>query len=50
MIKGTFITTRSDAMNVFNWLSNFTPFELLEEKYKNSKELPIQDIIIVAFN
>lgn len=50
MIKGTFVTTRSDAMNVFNWLSNFTPFELLEEEYKNSKELPIQDIIIVAFN
>ena len=50
MIKGTFVTTRSDAMNVFNWLSNFTPFELIEEKYKNSKDLPIQDIIIVAFN
>ncbi|MFC1897947.1 phosphoenolpyruvate carboxykinase (ATP) [Candidatus Cloacimonadota bacterium] len=50
MIKGTFITTESDAMNVFNWLSNFTPFELLEEEYKTSKELPIQDIIIVAFN
>ncbi|MBT4333408.1 MAG: phosphoenolpyruvate carboxykinase (ATP) [Candidatus Cloacimonetes bacterium] len=50
MIKGTFITTRSDAMNVFNWLSNFTPFEHLEEKYKKSKDLPIQDIIIVAFN
>ncbi|MDA3814296.1 MAG: phosphoenolpyruvate carboxykinase (ATP) [Candidatus Cloacimonetes bacterium] len=50
MLKGTFVTTRSDAMNVFNWLSNFTPFELLEEEYKNSKDLPIQDIIIVAFN
>jgi phosphoenolpyruvate carboxykinase (ATP) len=50
MIKGTFITTESDAMNVFNWLCNFTPFELLEEEYNKSKELPIQDIIIVAFN
>jgi phosphoenolpyruvate carboxykinase (ATP) len=50
MLKGTFITTESDAMNVFNWLTNFTPFELLEEEYKNSKQLPIQDIIIVAFN
>lgn len=50
MIKGTFVTTESDAMNVFNWLCNFTPFELLEEEYKKSKKLPIQDIIIVAFN
>lgn len=50
MIKGTLITTESDAMNVFNWLSNFTPFELIEDQYKKSKKLPIQDIIIVAFN
>ncbi len=50
MIKATYITTESDAMNVFNWLSNFTPFEQLEEEYKHSKPLPIQDIIIVAFN
>lgn len=50
MIKATFVTTESDAMNVFNWLCNFTPFELVEEEYKNSKLLPIQDIIIVAFN
>ncbi|MCF7858373.1 MAG: phosphoenolpyruvate carboxykinase (ATP) [Candidatus Cloacimonetes bacterium] len=50
MIKGTFVTTRSDAMNVFNWLANFTPFELLEKEYQHSKQLPIQDIIIIAFN
>ncbi|MDO9576392.1 MAG: phosphoenolpyruvate carboxykinase (ATP) [Candidatus Cloacimonadales bacterium] len=50
MLKGTFVTTESDAMNVFNWLTNFTPFELLAEEYKNSKPLPIQDIIIVGFN
>ncbi|OPX28520.1 MAG: phosphoenolpyruvate carboxykinase [Candidatus Cloacimonas sp. 4484_143] len=50
MIKGTLVTTESDAMNVFNWLCNFTPFELLEEEYNRSKKLPIQDIIIVAFN
>ena len=50
MIKGTLVTTESDAMNVFNWLCNFTPFGLLEEKYNKSKKLPIQDIIIVAFN
>lgn len=50
MIKAHLITTEDDAMNVFNWLSNFIPYELVEEQYKNSKELPIQDIIIVAFN
>lgn len=50
MIKGTFITTTSDAMNVFNWLCNFTPFELLEKEYQASRILPIQDIIIVSFN
>ncbi|MFH2049296.1 MAG: phosphoenolpyruvate carboxykinase (ATP) [bacterium] len=49
MIKATFVTSTSDASNVFNWLSNFNPLEL-SEKYKNSKSLPIQDIIIVAFN
>jgi phosphoenolpyruvate carboxykinase (ATP) len=50
MIKATYVTTESDAMNVFNWLSNFTPYEILEEQYKQSKLLPIQDIIIVGFN
>ena len=50
MIKAHLITTESDAMNVFNWLVNFTPFELMEKEYENSKKLPIQDIIIVAFN
>ncbi len=50
MIKAHLVTTEDDAMNVFNWLSNFIPYELVEEQYKNSKELPIQDIIIVAFN
>ena len=50
MIKATFITTESDAMNVFNWLCNFTPLELVADKYNASKEIPIQDIIIVGFN
>ncbi len=50
MIKATFITTESDANNVLNWLINFTPFELMEKEYNDSKKLPIQDIIIVAFN
>ncbi|HPY96136.1 MAG TPA: phosphoenolpyruvate carboxykinase (ATP) [Candidatus Cloacimonadota bacterium] len=50
MIKATFVTTESDAMNVFNWLCNFTPIEVFEEKYKNSKKVDIVDIILVAFN
>jgi len=50
MIKATFITTEDDAVNVFNWLVNFTPFEQLKEQYAASKKLPIQDIIILAFN
>ncbi len=50
MIKATFVTTESDAMNVFNWLCNFTPIEVFEQQYKNSKEVHIIDIILVAFN
>ncbi len=50
MIKATYITTESDANNVFNWLCNFTPFESMAKEYAASKELPIQDIIILAFN
>lgn len=50
MIKATYITTATDAANVFNWLVNFTPFSLMIEEYAKSKKLPIQDIIIVAFN
>ncbi len=50
MIKATYVTTTTDAGNVFNWLCNFTPLELVKEEYEKSKALPIQDIIIVAFN
>ncbi|NQV19718.1 MAG: phosphoenolpyruvate carboxykinase (ATP) [Armatimonadetes bacterium] len=50
MIKATYVTTTTDASNVFNWLCNFTPLELRKEEYEKSKPLPIQDIIIVAFN
>ena len=49
MIKATFVTSTNDASNVFNWLSNFNSIELTEE-YEKSKVLPIQDIVIVAFN
>lgn len=50
MIKATYVTTTTDASNVFNWLCNFAPLELMEEEYKKSKALPILDVIIVAFN
>ncbi len=50
MLKATYITTESDANNVFNWLCNFTPYESMVKEYAASKKLPIQDIIILAFN
>lgn len=50
MIKATFITTESDAVNVYNWLLNFAPFEQLQAEYESSPKLPIQDIILIAFN
>jgi phosphoenolpyruvate carboxykinase (ATP) len=50
MIKATYVTTTTDASNVFNWLCNFAPLELMKEEYEKSKLLPIQDVIIVAFN
>lgn len=50
MLKATFITTESDIANVYNWLVNFAPYEQLKEQYEASPKLPIQDIIIVAFN
>jgi len=50
MIKATFITTESDVVNVYNWLLNFAPYEQLEAQYEASPELPIQDVILIAFN
>lgn len=50
MIKATFITTETDAANMFNWLVNFTPLDSIKEAYETSPKLPIQDIIIIAFN
>ncbi|MDI3503460.1 MAG: phosphoenolpyruvate carboxykinase [Candidatus Cloacimonadota bacterium] len=50
MIKATFITTETDASNMFNWLVNFTPLDSIKEAYETSPKLPIQDIIIIAFN
>lgn len=50
MIKATFVTTESDAANVYNWLLNFAPYEQLREQYEASPKLPVQDVILVAFN
>lgn len=50
MIKATFITTESDAVNVYNWLLNFAPYEQLKDVYESSPKLPIQDIILIGFN
>ncbi|MEF3693872.1 MAG: phosphoenolpyruvate carboxykinase (ATP) [Candidatus Cloacimonadota bacterium] len=50
MIKATFITTETDAANLYNWLLNFAPYESMKAEYEASPKLPIQDIILVAFN
>lgn len=50
MLKATFITTESDAANLYNWLLNFAPYEQLKDQYEASPKLPIQDIILIAFN
>ncbi|MCB5266197.1 MAG: phosphoenolpyruvate carboxykinase (ATP) [Candidatus Cloacimonetes bacterium] len=50
MMKATFITTESDAANMFNWLVNFTPYESVKKEYEASPKLPIQDVIIIGFN
>ncbi len=50
MIKATFITTETDAANVYNWLLNFAPYEQLKDQYEASPKLPIQDVILIAFN
>jgi phosphoenolpyruvate carboxykinase (ATP) len=50
MLKATFVTTETDAANMFNWLVNYAPFEQMKEEYEKSKPLPIQDIIVISFN
>ena len=50
MIKATIVGTEDDAVNIFNWLANFTPYEELAEAYAQSPKLPIPDILVVGFN
>ncbi|MDO9632509.1 MAG: phosphoenolpyruvate carboxykinase, partial [Humidesulfovibrio sp.] len=50
MIRATLVSGVDDAVNVFNWLSNFTPFDELADEYAKSPKLPIQDILIIGDN
>lgn len=50
MLKATMVTTEDDAVNLFNWLVNFTPFTELADVYAKSRRLPIPDILVVGYN
>ncbi|MBU1230464.1 MAG: phosphoenolpyruvate carboxykinase [Proteobacteria bacterium] len=50
MIRATLVAGEDDAVNVFNWLANFTPFDELAEEYARSPRLPIQDILVIGDN
>ena len=50
MLKATMVTTEDDAVNLFNWLANFTPFAELAAVYGQSPRLPIPDILVVGYN
>lgn len=50
MIKATLVGGLDDAVNIFNWLANFTPYDELAEEYAASPKLPIQDILVVGDN
>lgn len=48
MVKARLLAPAEDASNMFNWLANFQPLNMVPE-YETSKELPIQDILFVAY-
>lgn len=50
MIKATIVGGLDDAVNIFNWLANFTPYDELAGAYAKSPKLPIQDILIIGDN
>lgn len=50
MIKATIIGAVDDAVNIFTWLTNFMPYDVVREKYEQSPKLPIQDIIVIGDN
>lgn len=50
MLKATIVGTEDDAVNIFNWLVNFTPFDELAKEYAASQQLHIQDILVIGDN
>lgn len=48
MVKARLIAPESDAVTMFNWLANFQPLAWVAG-YDNSRELPIPDILFVAY-
>ena len=51
MLKATMVTTEDDAVNLFNWLANFTPYaKNWRQTYEKSPRLPIPDILVVGYN
>ena len=48
MIKARIVAPKSDANSVWNWLHNFTPYELVSETYEKSRPLPLQDILVIT--
>jgi len=50
MIKATIVGGQDDAVNIFNWLANFTPYAELAREYEKSPRLPIEDILIIGDN
>lgn len=49
MIKARIVAPASDAANMFFWNANFTPMDAVKEAYESSRELPVQDILVVCY-
>jgi len=49
MIRANYLTCEEDAANVFEWMTNFTPYEgETVDKYRNSAPLNVRDIFVIA--
>lgn len=48
MIRARMATTAENTINLYNWCLNFTPMELIREKYENSIHHDIPDILVVS--
>lgn len=49
MIKARMITSKQNAINLYNWSLNFLPMNLIIKEYAESAKLDIQDILVVSF-